>query len=66
MVIGFGLTALFKGTRNLLVIEKLDKELSAIQKRHDLALQEIGRLESRLQTHQHDHKNESDVLRREV
>ena len=47
-------------------IEHLDKELLALQKRHDAAMQEIGRLEAKLQTRQFDFQSENEVLSSEV
>ena len=50
----------------MLIIEQLENQLSIAQCRHDAAIQEIGRLESRLQTHQFDAKNENEILKTEV
>jgi hypothetical protein len=44
----------------------LEKDNDALKRRHDAAIQEIGRLESRIQTFQYDSKNETDVLNSEV
>ena len=48
------------------MIEKLDKELEIVKSRHESAVQEIGRLETRLQAHQYDSKNDNEVLNNEV
>lgn len=50
----------------MFVIEKMENELNALQRRHDNAIQEIGRLESKLQTFHLDSQNENDLLKQEV
>ena len=55
-----------QNSRRLLLIEQLEKDNDALKRRHDAAIQEIGRLESRIQTCQYDSKNETDVLNSEV
>ena len=49
-----------------MLIQKLENELVDLQKRYDSAIQEICRLESRLQTHQFDYLSENEVLNKEV
>jgi hypothetical protein len=49
-----------------MAIEQLEKELQSLQQRHDSAIKEIGRLESRLQTDQYDYQHENDILKSEV
>lgn len=48
------------------LIEKLEKELEIVKSRHESAIQEIGRLESRIQTQQVDSKNDNEILNSEV
>lgn len=48
------------------LVEKLEKELEIVKSRHESAIQDIGRLESRLQTQQVDSKNDSEILNSEV
>lgn len=48
------------------MIEKLEKELEIFKSRHETAIQEIGRLESRLQTQHLDSKNDSEILNSEI
>lgn len=49
-----------------MAIEQLEKELVTLQTRHDSAIKEIGCLESRLQSHHYDSKNEAEMLKVEV
>ena len=55
-----------KSSRRLMAIEQLEKELQSLQQRHDSAIKEIGRLESRIQTDQYDYQHENDILKSEV
>jgi hypothetical protein len=50
----------------MFVIEKLEGELSGLQRRHEAAIQDIARLESRLQTNNMEAQSESDLLKDEV
>ncbi len=53
-------------SRRLTNIEKLEGDFNALQRRYDSAIQEIGRLESKLQTTQIDSQNENDLLKDEL
>lgn len=48
------------------LIDQLESELNQQKRRYESAIQEIGRLESKLQTHQFDFTNENDILNEEV
>jgi hypothetical protein len=50
----------------LIAIEQLEKELQCLQQRHDSAIKEIGRLESKLQTGHFDFQHEAEILKSEV
>jgi len=47
-------------------MEQLEKELMSVAGRYESAIKEIGRLESRLQSHQYDFHNDSKMLELEI
>ena len=55
-----------ESSRRLIAIEQLERELMNLQTRHDSAIKEIGRLESKLQSHQLDFVNDNKMLESEV
>lgn len=55
-----------ESSRRLIAIEQLEKELCTLQQRHDSAIKEVGRLESRLQAYQIDFQNDNKMLEIEV
>ncbi len=55
-----------ESARRLTVIEQLEREIGALEARHDAAVKEIGRLESRVQSHQMDFKNETKIMEIEM
>ena len=53
-------------SHRLKIIENLQADLRELNHRHESAIQEIGRLESKLQTHNYDFRNENDIIKSEV
>ena len=47
-------------------IQQLENDIITLNRRNDSAIEEIGRLESRLQSQQIDLQNENDLLNNEV
>ncbi len=55
-----------ESARRLAAIEQMEREMAALEARHDTAVKEIGRLESRVQSQQLDFKNDSKIMEIEM
>lgn len=52
--------------QRLKIIENLQADLRDLNHKYESAIQEIGRLESKLQTHNYDFRNENEIIKSEV